>query len=252
MRLAPIHVLGPKLLNFSSSDDVKEMAPGTIVYAANTDYDTTANVANWGQAEVIYVSSNQAAAMPPGTIVVQDKNFRISPSAAAATQANTGQPLLVTLSNFQIGSTTEQWGWALRRGICPVLYSVAATTGRVFAGSAGKATPTAAAGVQILNAQCLIAGATTFTKNVTTKTGQSKVRVSSVSGIYVGQAVSGTGVPASSVVSDIDPDGNFILIGSAIGTLVTATATGTVTGTFTNTGYGIVQWDYPFYQGQIT
>ena len=252
MRLAPIDNLGPKLLDFSTSDDVKEMALGTIVCATGTDYDTTANVANWGQAELIYVSSTQAAVITPGTIVVQDKNFRIAPSAVAATQANTGQPLLVALSNFQIGSTTEQYGWALRRGVCPVQFSVAATTGRVFAGTAGKATPTAAAGVQILNAQTLIAGATTFTKTGTTKNGQSLVKFGSVSGMYVGQAISGTGIPASSVISAIDPSGTGVYIGSAIGTLVTATASGSVTVTLTNTGYGIVQWDYPFYQGQIT
>jgi hypothetical protein len=252
MRLSLVDSIAPKLLDFSTSDDVKEMALGTILTASSSDYDTTANVANWGQAEVIYVSSAQSAVIRPGTIVVQDKNFRIAPSAVAATQANTGQPLLVALSNFAIGSTTEQYGWVLRRGVTPVLYSVAATTGRVFAGTAGAATPTAAAGVQILNAQCLIAGATTFTKNVTTKTGQSLVKVGSLSGIFLGQAVSGTGIPSSSVVAKIDPSGFGFYIGSAIDTLVTATGTATVTGTFTNTGYGIVQWDYPFYQGQIT
>ena len=251
MRLAPIDILGPKLLDFGLSDDVKELAPGTIVTAQGTDFDTTANVANWGMCELIYVSNNSVAILP-GTICVQDKNFRITASAVAATQANTGQPLLVAVSNFGVGSTTEQYGWALRRGVCPVSYAVAATTGRVFAGTAGKATPTAAAGVQILNAQCLIAGASTFTRTGLTKTGQSKVKFSNVGGMYVGQAISGTGIPASSVISAIDPDGTTVYIGSAVGTLVTATASGSVTVTLTNTNFGIVQWDYPFYQGQIT
>jgi hypothetical protein len=129
---------------------------------------------------------------------------------------------------------------------------VAATAGRVFASTAGAATPTAAAGVQILNAQCLIAGATTFTRNVSTKTGQSLVKVSNLSGIFLGQSISGTGIPVSSVVARIDTSGAGFHIGSAIDTLVLATGTATVVGTFTNTGYGIVQWDYPFYQGQIT
>ena len=252
MRLAPIDSLGPRLLDFSGSDDVREMQPGTIITAAGTDYDTTANVANWGQAELIYVSSIQAAAILPGTILVQDKNFRVAPSAVAATQANTGQPLLVAVTNFGVGSTTEQWGWALRRGVCPVRFSVAATTGRVFAGTAGQATPTAAAGIQILNAQTLIAGATTFTRTGSTKTGQSLVKFASLAGMYPGQAISGTGIPASSVISAIDPAGTGVYIGSAVGTLVLATGTASVTCTMTNTNYGIVQWDYPFYQGQIT
>ena len=45
MRLAPMSNLGPKLLNFSTSDSVQEMALGSVLEAAGTDYDTTANVA---------------------------------------------------------------------------------------------------------------------------------------------------------------------------------------------------------------
>jgi len=250
MRLAIVDAVGPKLLDFSLSDDVKEMALGTPFGAVGTDYDTTANVANWGACEVMYVSSNGAAVITPGTIVVLDKNFRIS--ATAASEANTGRPVYVTLTNFQIGSTTEQYGWVLRAGVCPVQYSVAATTGNVYGGTAGKATPTAAAGVQILNARCLIAGASTFTRAGTTRTGSSKVRFPSVAGMYVGQAISGTGVPASSVISSIDTNGTDVIIGSAIGTPVVATASGTVTVTLTNTGYGICQIDRPVFQGQIT
>ena len=251
MRLAPITLLGPKLLDFSTSDDVQEMALGTVVEAAGTDYDTTANVANWGIAEVVYVA-NASVAILPGTICVIDKNFRVVASAAAATEANTGKPLYVALTNFAAGSSTVQYGWVLRRGIAPVRYAVAATTGRVFAGTAGLATPTAAAGVQILNAACLIAAASTFTRTGRTQSGSSRVEFSNVAGMYVGQAISGTGIPASSVISAIDPDGRGVTIGSAVGTAVNATATGSVTVTLTNTGFGICQLSLPAFQGQIT
>lgn len=250
MRLAPIDSIGPRLLDFSLSDDVKEMALGTCLQAVGTDYDTTANVPNWGVAELVYVSSVGAAVILPGTLVVLDKNFRIT--ATAASEANTGRPVYVALTNFAIGSTTEQYGWILRKGIAPIIYSVAATTGNVYGGTAGKATPTAAAGVQILNARCIIAAAGSFTRQVLTQTGSSKVRLSNVAGVFVGQAISGTGIPASSVVSSIDPSGTSVVIGSAVGTAVTATATGAVTGTFTHTGYGICQVDSPTFQGQIT
>ena len=250
MRLAPISLLGPKLLDFSASDDVKEMALGTQIEAAGTDYDTTANVPNWGAATLLYVSSTAAAAIIPGTLVVLDKNFRIA--ATAASEANTGRPVYVALTNFAIGSTTEQYGWVLRQGIAPVVYSVAATAGNVYGGTAGKATPTAAAGIQILNARCIIAAAGSFTRNGTTRTGSSRVRLPNVAGVFVGQAISGTGIPASSVVSSIDSNGTDVIIGSAIGTPVTATATGTVTVTFTHTGYGICQVDNATFQSQIT
>lgn len=251
MRLAPLDVSVGNLLDFSTSADVKKMQLGTVVQCTGTDYDTTANVANWGVAEVIYVANNSVAILP-GALCVIDKNFRIVASAAAATQANTGQQVYVALTNFGVGSPTEQYGWALRRGTCPVQFSVAATVGAVYAGTAGKATPTAAAGSQILSMRTLIAGASTFTRLGSTKTGSSKVKFGSVTGVYVGQAISGTGIPASSVVSSIDTDGVTVNIGSAVGTLVVATATASVTVTFTNTNFGIVNMDYPFYQGQIT
>ena len=250
MRLASTGVLTGSLLDFSVSSDTKEQQMGQTFAASGTDYDSTANVANWGDAELVYVSSVQAAAITPGTLVVLDKNFRIA--ATAASEANTGRPVHVALTNFAIGSTTEQYGWVMRSGMCPVKYSVAATTGNVYGGTAGAATPTAAAGVQILNARCLIAGASTFTRSGTTRNGSSVVKFGNVAGMYVGQAISGTGIPASSVISSIDPNGTWAVIGSAIGTPVSATATGTVTVTMTNTGYGICQIDRPTFQSQIT
>lgn len=114
------------------------------------------------------------------------------------------------------------------------------------------ATPTAAAGVQILNARCLIAAAATFTRQGTTRSGSSRVRFGNVGGMFVGQAISGTGIPASSVISAIDSDGTSVIIGSAVGTPVNATASGTVTVTMTNTGFGICQVDSPTFQSQIT
>jgi len=250
MRLAPIDILGPRLLDFSVSDDVKEMALGTYVQAVGTDYDTTANVANWGACELMYVSSVGAGVILPGTLVVVDKNFRIT--ATAASEANTGRTVYVALTNFAIGSTTEQYGWILRKGICPIRYSVAATAGNVYGGTAGVATPTPAIGVQILNARCLIAAAATFTRAGKTQIGSSRVRFGNVGGMFVGQAISGTGIPASSVISAIDPNGTDVIIGSAVGTPVAATATGTVTVTMTNTGFGICQVDSPSFQSQIT
>lgn len=252
MRMAPVDNLAGKLLDFNLSTDVKVHQSGYTIMASGTDYNTTAGVANWGAAEIMYVSSAAAAAITPGTMVQIDKDFRITATAVAASEINLGKPLYVTLTNFAIGSTTEQYGWVLRRGIAPVQFSVAATVGPVFLGTAGKLTPTAAAGGQLLNARTLIAAVTTFTRTGQTQSGSSRVKFSNVSGMYVGQAISGTGIPASSVISAVDPDGTSVWIGSAIGTLVTATATGSVTVTMTNTGYGIVQLDRAFSQGQIT
>lgn len=225
--------------------------PGSIVTAAPTDGGivTTTSVPNWGMSELMYVVNTSASTFTAGNLVQVDKNFAI---AAAATTDNTGAPIFVCVTNFSAGNTTRQGGWVMLAGITPVTYSVAATTGSVFLGTSLHATPTANTGGQVLNATCLIAAAGNFTRSVTTRASSSLVQTSNVVGLYPGIAVSGAGIPASSVVSSIDPSGQGFVIGSAIGTPVNATATGTVTGTFTHTGYGICLVNRPFVQGQIT
>lgn len=223
--------------------------PGAVFQCAPTEgIETTTSVPNWGYAEVMAVVNTSASTFIPGKLVQVDKNYAI---ALNATTANTGAPLAVTLSNFSAGDVTRQIGWVLLAGVVPVTFSVAATAGAAFKGTAGNLTPTPAAGQQVLNATTIIAAAGNFTRTVTTTSGQSFARCKT-NGLYPGIAVSGTGIPASSVVSAIDPGGLGFYIGSAVGTAVNATATGAVTGTFTHTGYGIVQMQRPFCQGQIT
>jgi len=261
MRLAPITGVAGQALDFSVSADYapgnqqgqkqSSWTPGTFMEAAATDggIDTTANTPNWGLCELVYVVNTSALTFNPGRWVVLDKDFVLSDLPVTA---NTGRPCYVTLTRFAAGNVTRQGGWVMRSGIVPALFAVAATTGPVYGGTAGNATPTAAAGRQILNATTLIAAAGSFTRQIVTQSGSSIVKIARVNGVYIGQAISGTGIPASSVVSSIDPSGTAIQIGSAVGTPVSATATGVVTGTFTHTGFGIVHIDRPFIQGQIT
>ena len=259
MRLAPTSNSVGTLIDFGASNDYvttgggtsgyEGIAPGTIIEAAPTDgVITTASVPNWGQCELMYVLNTSSSTFLPGRLVHVDKNFAISDMPNTA---GTGRPVFVCVTNFSAGNTTTQGGWVLLSGIAPVSFSVAATTGIVFFGAAGQASPTQAAGKQILNATTLIAASGSFTRTVTTSNGSTTIKTSTVAGLYPGQAVSGTGIPASSVVNTIGADGQSFTIGSAVGTAVTATASGSVTGTFTHTGYGIVHFSRPFVQGQI-
>lgn len=261
MRLAPFSTVGSPL-DFSGSDDYTTIgggtsgftgvSPGTIIEAApTTGVDTTANVPNWGVCEVMYVLNTSSNSFIPGTLVTIDKNFAIS---TVPNTGLTGTPCYVVLSNFSAGNVTPQGGWVLTRGVAPVKYAVAATAGPVYiSATAGQATPTnPTGGKQIIAATCLIAASGSFTRSVQTQTASSRVQVTNIAGIYVGMAISGTGIPASSVVSAIDSSGTAVVIGSAIGTPVNATATGSVTGTFTHTGYGICHVNNPQVQGSIT
>lgn len=253
MRLAPISLVTGSLIDFSPSDayvltgasgtsGFTGIAPGTVIEAAPTDgIDTGTNVPNAIGSEVMWVLNTSSSTFGVGRWVHIDKNGAILDVPATA---NTGRPCYVCLTAFTAGNVTTQGGWVMRKGICPALFSVAATTGAVYQGTAGNATPTAANGRQILNATTLIAAASAFTRSVQTLSGSATVRMSRVNGIFPGIAISGTGIPGGATVTAVDPSGTSVTISA------NATATGTVTGTFTPTGFGIVHIDNPFIQGQ--
>ena len=251
MRLAPIGMLTGALLDFSTSEDIpttgfsggtsSPIALGTVIEAAPTDgVDTGTNVPNWGLCELMYVG-NVSTAIVPGNSVVVDKDFNIVVRPVTVT---TGRPIMIALTSFSAGTTTRQGGWVLRAGICPATYSVAATAGPIYGGTAGNFTPTAANGLQILNATCLIAAASAFTRAGTTQNLSKFLRLARVNGCFIGQAVSGTGIAGGSTIAAIDPGGTGVTLNNAM------TATATVTVTFTPTGFGIVQVDRACVQGQ--
>ena len=250
MRLAPMNALSGSPLDFSASEDYTSstsgytgVAPGTIIQAAPTDgIDTGTNVPNWIASELMYVVNTSSSTFAPGRLVHIDKNGAI---LDMPNTANTGRPVYVCLTSFSAGNTTTQGGWVLRRGIAPVLYSATATTGAMYFAAAGQATPTLTAGKNLLNATCLIAAASAFTRTCTTKNGSNQLFVGRSQGIFIGQTPSGTGI-AASTVTGISPDGQYVTLSANM------TATGTVTVTFTPTGFGICHLDNAFVQGNIT
>lgn len=255
MRLSIVGAVSAAPLDFSASENMSanltstntdlstfsRFTLGAMVLAAPTMApDTTASVPNWGVSELVFVKS-ALAATTPGRLVTLDKDWGI---ADLANTANLGRPVYVTLTNFSAGTTIPQVGWVMRAGVAPVQYAVAATAGALFIGAAGQATPTAANGKQLLNAVCTIAAAGSFTRTVRTVNGSKVLIVADSRGMFIGQAVTGTGIAASSTIAAIARDGLSISLNNA------ATASGSVTGTFTHTGFGIVHFDRPFAQGQ--
>jgi hypothetical protein len=240
MRLLPIDMAVGKLLNFAVADDMQKHQLGTRTSVVSSDYSTTAGVGNAGGGEAIYVKA--AGTFAVGRLVHWDKDWNV---LDVPNTANTGRSFAVCLSAF---SAASPYGWILISGCAPVSYAVAATVGPLFVGAAGQATPTAAAGKQILGASCVVAASGSFTKSIRTVNGSPYITVtgSDVAGVYPGMAVSGTGIPVSTTVASIDNDGRTIKMSA------NATAGGAVTGTFTHTGFGIVQLERPFVQGQIT
>ena len=260
MRLTPIS--GPLVgvpLDFSTSENLpnpltsantdlsssSQYVLGGILLANPTDgFVTTASVPNWMGSELLYVRSTSASAIRPGRLVTIDKDFTITD---LANTANQGVHFYVTLTDFAVGSTIPQGGWVMRSGIAPVQYAVAATAGKVYVGGAGQATPTAAAGKQLLGMSCLIAASGSFTRTVRATNGSKLVEVSSTAGMYIGMAVStpsNTPIPASSTIDWIAPDGRSFRTNNA------AVATASATGTFTHTNFGICHFDRPVLESE--
>jgi hypothetical protein len=200
----------------------------------------------WGQGEFLYVKSNDA--ILKGSVCVWDETFQ---AVLCPNTANQGFPVGVAMAPMASG----EYGWVQVSG--RAVYKTNATVaadagiGLTAAGILG----TLAAGKQILNCRNRVAATGTKTfANTSTVTNSSVLVVSGgYDGMFLGMALSGAGIPASTIVAKLDPDGKTVYMGSAIGTidkLATATASVTVTGTYTGYGSGVLS--RPFAQGAIT
>lgn len=199
----------------------------------------------WGTGEFIYVKSNDA--ILKGSVVVWDETYQ---AVLVPNTANQGFPVGVAMAPMAAG--TYGWVQISGRAVYKTNATVAADTA-IGIGAAGIL-GTNAAGKQILNIRNRVGATGTKTFTAQTFNGLAKLYIpGGYDGIFLGMALSGTGVPSSTVVAALDPDGRTVLMGSAIGTAdKLATATGQITLTGTYTGYGSGILSRPFAQGAIT
>ena len=217
-------------------DTVQRQALGTRVNAVDP---------YWGEGVFVYVKSN--AAIIKGSLVAWNQLYEgvLLPSTAGQ-----GFPFGVAMAPMASGT----FGWVQVSGRC--VYKTNATVaadaaiGVAAAGVAGTNT----AGKQLLGVRNVVAATGTITSQANTMIGSGKLVTPGYDGFFLGMALSGTGIPASTVVARLDPDGFTIYTGSAIGTLgdKNATASGSITLTGTYTGYGSGMINNPFCQGAIT
>jgi len=235
-------VLGtPALANYGVADTpTAKVALGTIINAVDP---------YWGGAELVYVQYPLSQAVKVGAILCWD----LATPFVASLVANTtllGKSVGFAL-NAVASSATAQFGWVIIAGQFPVWCSasVAANTafGIVAAGQGGAL----AAGKQINGARVTLAATTTVVKAGTnTVSGSPIIQVPNADGWFVGTAISGTGIAASSVITGIAIDGRTITLNN------NATATGSVsaTGTYNDATnfWNVAVFDRPQAQGPIT
>lgn len=199
----------------------------------------------WGWGEFVYVKASGAIAK--GLVCIIDESFNI---VGVPNTANQGFPVCVAMATM----ATLTFGWVIKSG-----YAVYATNATVAADVAMGITAVGTLGANTAGKQILglrnrkAATGTTAITNVQTTNNSGVLLTKGYDGWFLGMALSGTGIPASSFVAKLDPDGRRVYMGSVIGTLdkvATATGTVTVTGTYTGFGAGII--DAPFAQGAIT
>jgi hypothetical protein len=199
----------------------------------------------WGTGKFVYLKSGGVVAK--GSLVMWDETYS---AALLPNTANQGFPFGVAM--YPAASGNFFWAQTEGRAVYATNATVAADAA-IGIGAAGIA-GTNSAGKQLLNVRNRVAATGTVTVVANTQNGGGVLfATKGYDGFFLGAALSGTGIPASTVVAGLDPDGKRIYMGSAIGTFdktATATASVTVTGTYTGFGSGIL--NNPVAQGAIT
>lgn len=189
----------------------------------------------WGGAKFIYILS--ADAILKGSAVFWDEAFNgvLLPSATLQ-----GFPFGIAMAPMASGT----YGWIQVSGRAVYKTNATVAADGILAIAAAGILGATATGKQVLGIRNRIAATGTITFAANTKTGSAVLKaVNGYDGAFLGMALSGTGIPASTVVAKLGSDGVTVYMGSAIGTvdkLATADGSITVTGTYTGYGSGII------------
>lgn len=199
----------------------------------------------WGTGEFIYIKSNDA--ILKGSLVMWDETYQGTLLPSTTLQ---GFPFGVAMAPMASGT----YGWLQIGGRAVYKTNATVAADAAIAVAAAGTAGASATGKQLVNTRNRVSATGTVALNANLTNGTPKlVTVKGFDGWFLGMALSGTGVPASTIVAGLDPDGRTVYMGSAIGTFdKNATVTGlqSVTGTYTGFGSGII--NRPFAQGAIT
>lgn len=217
-------------------DTVQRMPLGTMVEAVDPF---------WGLGVFVYWKSNDA--ILKGSLVMVDE---VSLATLLPSTTIQGFPFSVAMAPAASG----KFGWGQVAGQAVYKTNATVAADAAVAVAAAGIVGATAAGKGLNNVRNRKSATATVTKtNTITTNGSAVLQTTGYDGFFLGMALSGTGIPAATVVAALSPDGRTISMGSAIGTidkLATATGNITLTGTYTGFGAGIIM--FPFAQGAIT
>lgn len=208
-------------------DTVQRHALGTTVNAVDP---------YWGHGKFMYVKSTDAVLK--GSVCMWDESYNAVLLPSTQLQ---GFPWGVAMAPMASGT----YGWVQLEGRAVYKTNATVAADAIVAIAAAGILGATATGKQLIGVRNRVAATGTKTVTCSTQNGTGVLVCSpGYDGFFLGMALSGTGIPASTVVASLDPDGRRIYTGSAIGTLgdknSTATGSITLTGTYTGFGSGVI------------
>lgn len=224
-------------MNYAGVDTVIGLYQPNFVYAVDTvqrvktGMCVTAYDNYWGYGEFIYGKASAGIAM--GSICTMD-NVLVSGGlelqmAQAAPVASTARPYCIAMSTF----TTGQFGWFCVSGLVPVK-GAALAAGASFAVNTNGAARAATATFGVQGGVVQLPATTAVAKTgCSGRSGDFNITVPNAEGWFIGCVLSGTGVGASALITNVSPDGRTVTVSVAnsaaiVGGTVTATYTGFV------------------------
>lgn len=185
----------------------------------------------WGLGVFMYVKSTDAVLK--GSVCMWDESYNAVLLPSTALQ---GFPWGVAMAPMSTG----KYGWIQIEGRAVYATNATVAADAIVAIAAAGILGATATGKQLIGVRNRVAATGTKTVTAQTHAGQAVLDTAGYDGFFLGMALSGTGIPASTVVAALDPDGKRIYTGSAIGTTgdKNSTATGSITLTGTYTGFG--------------
>lgn len=217
----------------------------------------------WGGAEFMYVRAT--AAIRQFGIVKLTRTFQApqdptipsgGPTLASVWEATVTEAASTAILGNSVGiamrdMATNEYGWVMITGCCPVNMNASVAADTTFSVAATGQGGAAVAGKQVLNARVMAAGSTTVVKKGYGKNGALQLRVADGMGWFPGIYLSGTGIQATTTVTDMSDDGTIATLSLALSAAIQG---GNVTGTYNNATifYNVAAFDRPFQQGAIT
>ena len=187
----------------------------------------------WGAGKFMYVKSNDA--ILKGSVVMWDEVYQGVLLPSAVTQ---GFPFGVAMAPMASGT----FGWIQLEGRAVYKTNATVAADGVLAIAAAGILGATATGKQVIGIRNRKAATGTESiLNVSTTNGSGILyAIGGYDGLFLGAALSGTGIAGSSIVVKLGSDGKTIYSGTTIGGAADklATATGTITLTATYTGFG--------------